>query len=342
MNKDLQEWFQLEILHEYFEMHLCPVFKVKPFASTQQLMKNYTIHIQQLGNVYKGYVGVSDTKATWQELKGVEDLYFQLIHTDSNFANYTDVSTTKKEDTLLYITNSIVANRVQEQESIVPDTYLPAQPLRFNVSVPSDKLVTVRIKNSKGERIQTQVSKEKKSRVFVDIEVFGTGIYEIWIDDKLIKTFFGTSERMDENCYGILHTQMRSVIESLKENRVPSLKINFPARATYWQYAVVVPDDKKITIRELLLEGSDKVQYTGPEEKEIAGGVASKIFTSLKMIKFQQKVKEHPLLKIKYNNDFSDTVLELDLKMPVPNASKVVSKKQNNENLFYSQTIIYV
>ncbi len=342
MSKGLQQWFNLVMMHEYFNKDVCTVFKIQPCVATRRLMKNYGIHIQQLGNIYKGYVEVAETKAIWEELDSQEDLYFQLMNTDCNFDNYTDIPSSNEENKLLYITNATVANRMHTEEFVTPDVYLPKSALRFNVSVPNDTSVTVVIKDSLGKEIYKQDSLLKQSSISVDIEVFGAGIYEVWIDDKRIQTFFGTSEKIAENCYGILHLQMRTLVESLKENTMPSLQVKFSAKATYWQYAVVVPNDKKIKIQELTLEGVDEILYAGPEKKEIAGGIESKVFTSLQVIKLQQKATKHPLLKIKYNNDFSDTVLELDLKMPIPNVSKIVAKKQNNENLLYSQTIIYV
>lgn len=342
MSVQLQQWFSLEIMHEYFHEQKCTVFALVPLLRTKQLMKNYGIYIRQIENTYTGYVGVKNESKIWEELSMDEDLYFQMICIDSNFNNYTNISPSLKEDTLLYISNFQVTNRLHTEESINPENYLPVQSLRFNVSVPVDKQVFVDIKDSKGTKIYSKDSISNESIVYVDIEVFGSGMYEIWIDNQLQSSFLGISERIDDNCYGIFHIRMKSILESLKENTIPAMQVNFKSRETFWQYLVVIPEDRKIMIRELAIEGEDQISYMGPEEKKIVGGEKSKVFTSPKTIKLQQKIRDHPLLKMKYSNSFSDTILELDMKMPLPNVSKIVSTKQNNENIYYSPTIIYV
>lgn len=341
MSVGLQQWFTLEIMHEYFDADLCTVFRLLPFLSTKKVMKNYSIYIQQVRNQFKGYINVADSKSIWEELSGEEDLFFQLINTDVYFDNYTDVTLPKKKGTLLYLTNSEIANRLDEEESIVPETNMSIGPLRFTVAVSPSDSKTVIIKDTQGNEIDKQYTKENQSIVFIDIQAFGSGVYEVWIDGNRTQIFFGTSESIADHCYGIVQIQMKAIIESLKENTKPILNISFNARATYWQYQVVVPADKKITIRDMVVEGVDMIPYSGPEKMTI-GGKESKVFTSSKAIKLEKTTNQHPVLKIKYNNDFSDTVLELDIKMPAPRASTVIAKKQNNENLFYSPTIIYV
>lgn len=342
MSVQLQQWFSLEIMHEYFHEQKCNVFALVPLLRTKQLMKNYGMHLRQIENTYTAYVGVKTTHKIWEELSADEDLYFQMICIDTNFNNYTNTSSSLKEDALLYLSNFQVANRLHEEESINPDTYLPLQSLRFAVSVPIDRQVTVDIKDSNGNKIYSKGSLSNQSSVYIDIEVFGSGMYEIWIDNQLQSSFLGISERIDDNCYGIFHLRMKTILESLKENTIPVMQVNFKSRETFWQYLVVIPEDRKIMIRELAIEGEDQTSYMGPEEKEIVGGEKSKVFTSPKTIKLQQKIRDHPLLKMKYSNSFSDTILELDMKMPSPNVSKIVSTKENNENIYYSPTIIYV
>lgn len=342
MNINLNQWLTLEIQHQYFENELCPVFDLVPMRSTQRLMKNYNIRIQKNKNRYIGYVNVRPSKSIWEELEMNEDFYFQMINSDPEFDNYTDVPLVRKEESVLYLTNSQIANRSHEEEYITPNTFVQVQALRFSVTVQSDPLVSVVVKNNVGDEVFNQIADKNQSSVFIDISVFGNGIYEIWVDGKRTKIFFGTSEKIEDQCYGIFHLQMKKVTESLKENTTPILKVGFQARATYWRYAIVISEDKNITIQDMTLLGVNKEQYSGPTIENIIGGKESNVFTSTKVLKLHQKMKETPMLKIIYNNDFSDTVLELDMKMPIPKVSSIITKKENNENLLYSQTIIYV
>ncbi len=336
---NLQHWFTLEMLHDYFENDVCSVFKLLPMSSTQRIMKNYSIQINTMVNQYRGYIGTESSSSNiWEALETIDDLYFQLINTDSYFDNYTDVPTPREEDTILYLTTPL---HVSVDQNLPITTYLPVQPLVFEVKLSSDSPVSVVIKNHAGQDIFNQSSQEKQSGMTVDINVFGTGVYELWVGGTLSKTFFGTSERVEDNCYGILHMQMTPIVEALKTNTALSFKVNFTARSSYWQYAVVISKDKKITVEDIGIEGFNNDIYTGPEKKML-GTQEGRLFTSPATIKLQQRARASPLLTMLYKNDFSDTIIELDMKMPVPGVSRIITKKQNNENIFYSQTIIYV
>ncbi|WP_123803447.1 hypothetical protein [Flavivirga aquatica] len=337
-----QHWFTLGIEHQYFYNNACSVFELLPVKETQRIMKNYGIRFQKLGNLYRGYAEVGTSKKIWEELQTAEDLYFQLINTDPNFDSYTNVPLPKKEETLTYITNSEITNRLNKEESVIPNSDLDIRQLRFNVSVQATETVSVVIKNSQGQTVFNQVSPQNQSYVSVNISALGTGIYQLWIDDALLSTFLGTSEPIEVNCYGILHIQMRNILESLKENTVPILKVNFEPRATFWEYIVIVSQDKKIEIQEMSIESVNSEKYLGPEERIVMENNLSHVFTSANTIKLYQKPEKHDVLKIRYTNQFSDTLLELDMKMPVPAASSLIIKNKNNENLYYSQTIIYV
>ncbi|GAA3591237.1 hypothetical protein Q4Q39_15875 [Flavivirga amylovorans] len=337
-----QHWFTLSIEHQYFYNNECDVFELLPTHETRRIMKNYGIRFQKLGHQYYASAVVAPSKEVWEELQMTEDLYFQLINTDPNFDNYTNVALPKKEDSVLYITNSKVTNK-QNNEEIATPLGIETRPLRFHVNVSKTETTSVVVKNNEGQEIFNQPSLTNRSNVSVDISAFGSGVYQLWINGSLSSTFFGTSQILHTNCYGILHIQMRNIQESLKENTTPSLQVNFESRATFWEYVVVVPKDKKIEIQKMSIESVDSEQYIGPEKKIVLKGQeASTVFTSTNAIKLYQKPEKHAILKIQYTNQFSDTLQELDMKMPVPGVSSIITENENNENSYYSQTIIYV
>ncbi|TPN86218.1 hypothetical protein [Aquimarina algicola] len=342
MNTNLYCWLTLEIWHSYFNNGKCSVFQLLPMENTSRLMKNYNIRFRNHENRYEGYVQMRPSKTIWDELNTKEDLYFQLLNTDQNFDNYTNVTLPKKQNTVLYLTNSRVENRIVSEEQIVPETYLDVQSLRFYVAVSSTQSDQVIIRDDRGQEIFTQEVQKEQQKIYVDINTFGTGVYEIWINNTLSKKFFGTSEMIENNCYGIFHLQMKSVLESLKQNITPLLKINFEARSTFWQYVIVVPEDKKITVQDMVIENDSNIKYSGPDKSTVIGGKASNIFTSAETITLQQSATNNSILKIHYNNDFSDLILEQDITIPVPGVSSIITKEVNNENMFYSQTIIYI
>ncbi|WP_296382183.1 hypothetical protein [Winogradskyella sp.] len=335
---DFQNWFVLKILHEYFDKEICSVFELLPMKFTQTVMKNHNILINKKENQYSGYVGSQLSTNSWEELQMVDDLYFQLVNTDLNFNSYTDTPSNNEESNLLYLTNALV---VDDEQDLSIDTYLTVQPLFFQVNIREGTQVNVVIKNSKGEVIFNQMSQNNQVSLSVNISVFETGVYELWIDGELLKTFIGTSERIKNNCYGILHLKMESILEFLRTKNRPLFKVNFIAESAYWQYAIVVSKDKKITVDSLNIEDSNGKQYLGPKNENI-GNEEAYIFTSTKVEKIYQRARESPLLTMRYLNEFSDDLLELDIKMPTPEPSQIMIKKHGNENVKYSQTIVYV
>ncbi len=341
MNKKNEHWFTLAIHHFYFIKNECTVFDIRPTSATQRIMKNYGIRFQKIKNQYLIYVEVAANKKIWEELRTAGDLYFELINTDPYFNNYTEVILPRKENTVYYFTNEAVMNRFNPTGSSALKT-LSYQPLRFNIGVPKDKKSTISIKQN-GQEICQLISPEKQATVFIDLNAFGNGIYELWIDNVLSNTFYGASEALNINGLGIFHINLRNALESLKENVLPTLNINFEARATFREYIVVVPEDKKIEVKNITIQGTDNEKYKEPEKKVVFENQGeSYIFTSVSAVKLEQKPKEIPLLKVQYVNQFSDVLVEQDMKMPYPSASTMILKNKNNENMYNSQMIIYV
>ncbi|WP_299625674.1 hypothetical protein [uncultured Tenacibaculum sp.] len=342
MSSMYKHWFTLEIVHSYFQNNECTVFDLFPTQYTARILKNYGIKIQKIANKFLFHVNTRDTKQVWEELNNAEDLFFQLLNADVNFDNYTDVLLPKKENTVQYITNDDVINRFNETSSVSPKI-LETYSLRFAVETIKEKEVVLSVRN-KGKEIYKIISPENQRTTSIDIEAYGNGVYELWIDNVLSNTFYGTTEIPKQNLYAMVHINMKNAVESIKENRTPVLKVNFKARATYREYVVVVPDYKKIEIKNIKIEGIDEEKYNAAEKKEVIESLGeSYVFTSTNPIAFSQKQLKHSVLKIEYVNQFSDTLLEEEMKLPVPNTSSIkIKNNQDNESSYYSQSIIYV
>lgn len=342
MMKKHEHWFTLEIKHPYFYNEECPVFDLLPTPETLRIMKNYDIRFQKLNNQYHFYAAIDPSKKIWEELNTAEDLFFQLINSDPSFDTYTNIVLPKKEDAITYITNTKIVNRFSDEMAIVPETNLSVRPLVFNQPVSKDDATNIILKKDNQE-IFTGQSQEKQTIIPVDIRAFGNGVYELWINGSLTTNFFGSASSLTTNCYGILHINMRNVLESLKENTLPVLTANFDVRDTYKEYLVIVPNNKKINIKSMHIESPENEEYAAPEKKMVFDNQEeATVFTSINPIALQQKVINHPVLKIQYTHQFSDVLLELDIKMPTPKVTSVITKTKNNENAYYSQTIIYV
>ncbi len=334
-----QHWFTFSIAHDYFLDNACPVFELSPMQDTIRTLKNFGIQFQKSQQEYHYYAHVCSSKTIWQELATADDLYFQLRNTDQNFDNYTKGSLPKKEDRFLYITNSKVANRSQKKEIVTPELDLEIHPLRFDIKTKKTATETIVIKNSTGTIIVSEVSSKNSTSIAIDLHIHGSGIYELWRDHTYSKTFFATSDRIHQQCYGILHIQLKNSLASLKENTTPVLQLRFEARAAFWEYLIVISEDKRIEVQKMTI---DSTEYSDPKKQIVLDDKTAYVFSSKKAIKLLQRPPQFAALKIQYTNQFSDTISELEIKMPVPSTASVISKTKNNERTYHTQTIIYV
>lgn len=342
MSSTQQHWFTLSLAHTYFAEQQCRVFEVKPTPSTLRILKNYGIRLQMIGSVIRLHAEVRPNRQVWEELATAEDLYFQLVNTDPTFDNYTEVVLPKKEDTVAYMTNAEVSNRLHEVDATIPTYNLPISPLRFGVEVDKDAVNTIQLKQG-GQVVYEVVSLKKQGTARVDISALGQGVYELWVDGEKRQQFFGTTDSLESQVYGLVHINMRNSVESLKENAIPELKVQFQARKTYREYVVVLSPEKMIEIKNMEVEGTSTELYDEIEKKEIIEGQGlTDVFRTTQPVPLRQKATEHPVLKIQYVNQYSDVMLDLDIKLPVADASMVINRKKNNEDIYVSQTIIYV
>ncbi|WP_394749664.1 hypothetical protein [Spongiimicrobium salis] len=331
-----RHWLSLEISHGYFDQGECKVFQLIPLSDTGSILKNYGIRLRPMNNRYLMYVE-GDASKKWEDILPTRDLYFQLINTDPYFRNYTANTSAKEEDNLLYLTNKKQA----PLEMTDATEYLPMQGLRFTVDLGASTPVVVQVKKKDGEEIFNETSMENQQVMIVDLRVYGTGIYELWINGKWSKNFIGSAEAVQEGCFGLVHLQMPLLLPLLGGDNILGLSINFEVRQVYWQYHVIVAEDKKINIKNIIVEGVDGAPFSGPEMQTI-GAQKARIFTSPEPLKLQEKATRSPLLKMQYTNDFSDTVLDMDIKMPLPSITNMKTKIEPNGNSFYSQIIVYV
>jgi hypothetical protein len=274
---------------------------------------------------------VRPSKRVWQELETADDLYFQLLNTDKNFNAYTEMPIVQNAHSLVYITNATTQPQSQTTPNII--TY---SPLQFSVDTVS--VNTVVIKNAQGTCI-FEAATSSVLQVNINLNRFGTGRYELWLDGILSKSFFGTSERLHPQCYGILQIQTSNCLEVLKLDTLPSLTLNFESRAVYWKYLIVIPSDKNISISTIDI---DNDAYTPPETQTVFNDKTAYAFTSRQPIKLIKSPQHYDVLKLQYTQQFSDSPIEQDMKLPVPAAHTLQKEEKNNAHSYYAQSIIYV
>lgn len=332
-----QQWFSFQIEHDFFPEKTCTTFKLAPLAYTQHIFKNYNIKLQQQGNDYQLYTKVPKSSTVWDTLSQLEDVFIQLINTDENFYNYTEAEAPFNSKTLDYITNT-KANNSKLQETAVNAKTNPIEVFALQFNVDTTTVSKVEIKDHLGTSI-LQKDTSTLSTTPVRINATNAGIYQLWLDGTLNKTFLASPYPLHEHCYGILHIQPKLVLESLKENTCPKLKLYFEARATFWKYIIVVSEAKKINIKTLQI---DNTLYDTYKQELVLGNKQGYTITSKQPLKLIKQPKTYSNLNVEYTNQFSDAVVELDVKLPVPSVKSISKITKNEKSAYCSKTIIYV
>lgn len=342
MNSTHKHWFSLLIHHDYFPNQECNILNLTPVQDSLRIIKNYRIRFQNNKNEFQCFAEVLDNKKIWDELNTAEDLFFFLENTDPNFYNYTDIDFSKSESLLYYFTNNTITNRFQNEIQTSAQTKIKVHSLQFNLNIDKTKSNTIIIKH-KGESIFSYTSEVGKQFIPINLTAFGTGVYELWTNNNKQETFFATANPPSTHTIGVVHLNMKNAVESIKENTLPKLILNFESRTAYREYVVVIPEYKKIEIQNISIDSGGNETYSTPEKKVVFEDHGeSYVFVSEQPLKFYQKTKEHPILKIQYMNQFSDVLIEHDMKIPVPKATSIKIKNKNEEDTYYSQSIIYV
>lgn len=335
----------MEVTNSYFANGICSGLHFVPFNQTSKQMNNYQILIKKDRNKFSFYVGVmeSESFSISNCFQGLNELYLQFVNEDYLFFNYTDIPNINDEERY-YFGNSInrkTANSIHKSEFVTKEDRIQYRQKTFTIQLP-DNEVKIELKNSLGELVVSEIVNGNIDRnYFFNLKHCFDGLYQLWINNKLLQTFFITDELLNKDCIGIIKLDMDSIIT--KDDSQSEYKINFNARSVYWQYQIVIPKSRKIKVAEMKVIGLDNEEYIGPIEQEVIGGQISQVYTSAKAVQLQNKLEINPQLKVTYSNNFSNRKNQLDIKLPNPNAEQIRKYGQGEgEESFCSSTIVYV
>jgi len=340
---NFQPCFQFTILHDYFRDGMCTAFGLSPLADTRSIMKNYHLRLQNQVNTYTLYAGTDNVQSP-ELLDGAGDLYFQLLNFDKYFNNYTNIiPLLPGQNEVLFISNEGTSNTGSAVPINLTPVRLPYQRLCFEVNLANatSSESTLEIRQSGGAKIYTATVPKGVLQTKVDIRSWGAGVYDIWVDGKRTKSFFGTPEALGTQCYGIVHFTTDVLNAAMKQGKVLEYQLHFEARDIFSEYAVVIPSGKKIKVQELTIQSSDATVYNGPVTEQV-GLQPAQVFTSQKTVKISQDARGSPVLNLKYNNEFSTSVQEIQIDLPAPQVSGIFPRRQPAEDSYYARSIIYV
>ena len=161
-------------------------------------------------------------------------------------------------------------------------------------------------------------------------------------EDDLIdtsSTSFNTS--FQPNCIGILKLNVAQIINDPSE--ISLLRLQFKAREVFWQYQIIISNNRNMEVKLIRILGIHQEVYNGPIEKQIVGGQAALIYTSPSPLALQQRPQTNPELAISYIDMDTNRDDELKIKLPQPSVEQI-AKYITLEGLegLMSTTIIYV
>lgn len=343
------QWLGIDIMHNYFAKGVCNVLSLVPTRDTSILMKNYSVRVREFENKVSFFCGINTNSdaSIQQAMDGLDKLCFQIVSSDKNFINYTDISYPSQEGSVYFFSNGgnkTDRSALQQGQYVSAADQVIYKPFIFSVPLsPSDNAGVLSIKNEEGQEVvRWQVSQSVKTYT-VNLKPYGEGRYTLWINDQLHASYFVSGRDIAENCIGFLQLTLPEIISVTNIQQIKTLTLRFNARSTYWKYAVLLAPDRQIKIKDILIEHSENTEYLGPVSESIVGGGMANVFTSRKPIPLNQGNANKQVLRVRYYNNFSDRLQEMSIKMPVPDVSKlIIAKDDANALSYFSSKIIYL
>jgi len=345
MNITYHKWLEIEVTHTYFIDIVCSVLNLVPTSATAQILKNYQILIKRHANTFSFYVGLTEGASlnVLEQLEGISNLYFQVLLEDNFFFNYTDMEFSNETALLFFSNLNKEPNATQLQQSqFTNETDLVSnRPEIFNINLTAED-TSLQIKTLDGTTlISEDLSNTGTLNYGINLSSQESGVYQLFLNDKLIDTFFMSSERTALNAIGVIQLNMESFKNIDAED--PTYHIDFNARAVHRRYKVVLPTERRMEVSTLKIKGMENEIYNGPVKERLMGEQMAEVFTSDIALPLKIALDKHPQLNVVYTSEFSNRTNELELKLPNPSVEQIAKNtNEENEVSFFSSTIIYV
>ena len=343
MKVNYHKWLELTVVNNYFPGGKGAVFNVIPLNNTARHFQNYNLLIRKNNHVFSFYIGL-DNRSTFdlnRDFEGLTNLYFQVIIDDPLFFNYTDIPYLNQQQIFYFdnTNNPEDPGRLQQGQFVGEEDLVILKPKMFTVLLPAGKL-NLEVRKYGGLTVKAvAVDGNKTKKYLLDLHHQEDGLYELWFNNQRQETFF-LSEKLVENCIGILHFDIKNLAAG---KNVQQYELTFNARAVYWQYRVVVREERKIEVVDMKISGMHEEAYQGPEKQQIIGGQVAQVFTTTTPVQLRNKLKTNPQLQLTYSNDFSDRKKQLEIKLPNPDVEGLKKYSRGEyEGSFLLSTIVYV
>lgn len=343
MDLFLKEFLNIKLSHDYFKNGISPYFELTPTNTTRRTLKNFNIFRKLLTNQFSLSVGVRKENAQIiDEIRGLKDLNFLLINKHSYFFNYTNLRPFDRMEEILYL--SIGEEGHQEQQNITTqnDHIIQLRGLVFNQRF--EEAGIIEIKNTSQEvLLRFDVTSSEVNQQNINLNPFGEGYYEIWVDNNLIERFYATDGDFPEKCIGVLHIKGNDVCNLLENEEVVTGSIEFNSKECFWEYEIALSDQRKIEIHDLRIDGKEILEFQPVYDSLLADKVALKVFRSKLSKKIYEEMDRQMELILEYSNLHSERKSELTIKLPAPDVTRIHT--QNTEDggaISVAPTLVYI
>lgn len=335
MELQYYKWLEIELKHHYFDTNLCSVIQLIPIAETRQLFTNNQILVRQEKHLVTFYVGLNnaDSSVLFDELQGLDTVFFELVPKDDLFYNYTKFPEVVLGELLLF-KNSEGSTLLQQDSVVSRADIVQRLQLDESSSTPQEGDV-LQIKDATGNQIiqetkyYTNGEQAQSDYASVNLNNLPTNTYQIWLNGiQQGTTFFHIPSN---NKIGVLQLDIATVIAT--RNLDTKLSLLFDAREAYWKYKIVAPKRGNV---EPTLHG---VQYTPSNEDGsnaepysflkgdrvyLTEEQMAEEFISPQLVPFQQTIETHPILSYTYPHpEMSAELVTETVALPNPRVNNI-------------------
>ncbi|TNE53999.1 MAG: hypothetical protein EP338_08905 [Bacteroidetes bacterium] len=345
MNQKIHTIFRTLVTHTYFNNDVCRALKFEAFPHSKLAMKRLALLVRQFENQYEILsADPAGQEVNWSaRLASAPDLCFYLRTDDPRFVNYSNLPMEVGAGQIYYFSNRKNSTTLQKGKSVGVKDLVKQSTMTPTIAIPEQqKDNTLSLKDLTGNLCWQKEISSGPARQFTAV-LEEPGYYQVFLGSKKLDHFVALQGDLPIQCMGVFQLNIVELISTLAASKPTTFSLDYLSRSTYWQYDLVLDDQKQIEINEMSISGAGGVSYTGPQAGSLPNGQKTSQYVSGKPIALQENGGQVQTLTMSYKNAFSGRSQNREVRMPYPDAQliRVVRDDQGIES-FYSNQIVYV
>lgn len=351
-----EQFFKVDILHDYFEGGLFPAIEIIPDKMTTLRLKQYQLKAACDGaSLIVGFGSGTTAGPSIGQIDKPVKLSFWLKINDQNYLNYTNLpyefgdyiyhftnrDTDKIEDEFSNLSND---EFVQEMDRLA----LSGRMFDYRFEDPMDD-VEVQVVNELGEVVFEQQLEGESSMCTVRLDDEDPGKYTLLLDGLDEFSFYLAGDGI-KNMFGVIDIYIDKEDDGpfslFTEDGAPVVKkdynIHFKNRAVRWKYLFLETNmaNPQHIEHEIYNSGkhSKNVNFTKAESVELDDGSMAVMIETEAPLPFLEKQEERFKLRTLRGKSKIEWVTDL----PVPSAKDMLKVNINDKNDVFSEIIVYL